>query len=371
MASKTRLLSLPNHILITLPNYLHDIEDYKNFAATCHTIRMAMNSATPNQILRLAIASSKIFFRPSPHFLVAATTRELGHWARQNAANERELATKLENGLEALLLLAEEHCGLTMDRIRQLYEMRFSLIKPVTDIMDKCVGDQWYGTANFWDGGVSDAYTIHSDPASSVFHLAIYGELFGPDFDAFFDPTNSTRRLSVETRLEFVKYCIPDYATFKCQDTARDVEMPYGHMDPRRVTKSTGPYAANEPIESDNNVALTWILKSSRWKPHWRAVREAAGPDFGELKDQWYVTSGKGRQRMWEACLLSQGLQGYEMMFENLRDEWVERAKDWRGKIARIQQEPGTVRVGSTHTYQYPWLAGDLRVLATGYVAGT
>jgi hypothetical protein len=105
--------------------------------------------ATPQQILRLAAASSRIFFRPSPHFLVAATARELGNWARRSIDNEQQLAARLEDGLDGLLELALRHCGLTVERIRELYEMRFSLINPVTDIIDKCVGSQWCNIENF------------------------------------------------------------------------------------------------------------------------------------------------------------------------------------------------------------------------------
>ena len=371
MSAPNGLLSLPNELLIILPDFLHNIEDYTNLASTCRATRAAMSKATPNQILRLAIESSRIFFRPSPHFLVAATARELGSWARKTPKNDQLFAAKLEDGLDGMLELAKEHCGLTMDRIRELYEMRFSIINPVTNIMDQCVGNQWYRTPRYWDGGVSDAYTIRSDPSASVFHLAIYGELFGPDFESFFDPRTQVRQLSVETRLEFVKYCIPDLATFDCGDNARDVHLSGGGIDPRRDTKATGPYREVENLGSDNNIALSWILKSSRFKPHWRPMREAAGEDFGYLRDSWYFTDGNWRQRMWEACIVSQGLAGYQMMFEGSRDKWVGSVREWREKIANLEQDPARVKIGTTFTYEYPWLAGDLRVLATGYVLGT
>jgi hypothetical protein len=290
MAPSTSLLSLPNELLITLPNYLSDIEDYKNLASTCRTFRQAMAVANPRQILSLAIESSRVFFRRSPEFLVMATARELGKWARQSPENEQEFRDKLENGLDAMLELAKEHCGLTMERIRELYEARFSLINPVANIMDKCVGNQWYRTPNFWDGGADDAYTIQSEPEASVYHLAIYGELFGPDLDIYLKQDSNTRSLSIETRLEFVKYCIPDVATIMCQKSAWRIQLEDGTIDPRRATKYTGPYADEKgPVRYDkeNNIALTWIIKSTRWKPHWVDLREAVGPDFGELNDQW------------------------------------------------------------------------------------
>ena len=90
-----------------------------------------MGTASPNTILRLAAAQSSTFFRPSPHFLVTATAKQLGNWARQSPANETELANRLEDGIDGLLDLVLQHCGLTMERIRQLHLQRFSIINPV------------------------------------------------------------------------------------------------------------------------------------------------------------------------------------------------------------------------------------------------
>lgn len=116
-----------------------------------------MATASPNAILQLAAAQAGVFFRPSPFFLIAATARDLGNWARQSEANEKELAGKLENGIDALMDLALEHCGLTVQRIRELHTMRFSVLNPVENIIDQCVGQQWYALPGFWDGAVDDA----------------------------------------------------------------------------------------------------------------------------------------------------------------------------------------------------------------------
>ena len=97
--------------------------------------QVCMQAATPNTILRLAASQTKVFFRPSPHFFVAATARQLGNWARSSDANEDELAPRMEHGIDGLLSLALEHCRLTMERIRELHLMRFSIINPVTNII--------------------------------------------------------------------------------------------------------------------------------------------------------------------------------------------------------------------------------------------
>ncbi|CAJ2511896.1 Uu.00g075210.m01.CDS01 [Anthostomella pinea] len=317
------LQSVPVDVLVSLPDYLHNIEDYTNLSSTCRTLRECMAAATPNHILRLAAAQSKIFCRPSPDFLIAATARELGNWARESDTNEQELALRMEEGVDALLDLALEHCGLTMQCIRELHLLRFS-----------CVGKQWYALPDFWNGGADDAYTIASDPPTTFFHLATYGELFGPDFEAILDQTDA-RRLGVDTRLEYIKYCVPDFAT-TCP--TRD------EVEPRRRIKNTGPYAT--PNES-----------GPRWRPHWKAFRAKAGPDFQEdFDDGWWYDEGvdqNWRQRLWEDIMVCQGLEGLGMIRPgSLQDSWIPKVKVWRDKIAKLER----ARAGKS------WKAGYFRI---------
>lgn len=356
-----------------LPDYIHNIEDYNNLSSTCRNLRDYMATASPKTILRLAAAQRNVFFRPNPLFLLMATARELGNWAGECDANEQKFAESCQGGNEGLLELALQHCGLRMERIRELHQARFSIINPVIDIIDKCVGSQWYSTDRFWDGGVSDACTIDSEPTNTFFHLAIYGELFSPDLATILENDNQSRRLKVDTRLEFVKYCLPDFATDKQTE------------DPRRSVKQVGPYARKdgEYVDDPNNdnLALTWTIRSSRWKPHWKAMRALVAPDFQEnFDDGWeYVPEGNvwedeeegppdWRQRLWENVMMCQGLEGLGMMRPDLRHLWVEKVKMWRDQISELEQEPGLIKVGRQATLEYPYLLGDLRICSSGYM---
>ncbi|KAI5364603.1 hypothetical protein Slin15195_G041410 [Septoria linicola] len=376
MAPQT-LLSLPKDILVMLPEYVHNIEDYTNISSTCRTLRECMATATSNTILRLAAAQSNIFFRPSPYFLVTAVARELGNWARQSEENEAIFSQSCQSGIEGLFQLALLHCDLTTQRIREMYEMRMSIINPVTDIVDKCVGQQWQSTPRFWNGGVSDAYTIESDASLTFFHLAIYGELFSPDFEPFLtsSTTSSARKLKVETRLEFVRYCIPDPASDPDRRSEDPISGPYQKGSDGRYVK----------WPDQNNIALTWVIRSSRWRPHFKRFRtKVAGyEDFkDEFDDGWWYVPNLGadeeggvdahwRQRMWENLLVCQGLEGLGMIRPGLQDAWVEKVKAWREQIAALTEEPATVKKGKQATLEYPYLLGDLRICAAGYVLGT
>lgn len=121
MASSTSfLLALPTDILVLLPHHLANIEDFKELSSTCRRFHSICSSASPNLILRLAAASSRIFFRPDPYFLIAATAKQVGYWALLHEDNTIRLHEALKGGIEELFALCIEKAGLTMADIRRL-----------------------------------------------------------------------------------------------------------------------------------------------------------------------------------------------------------------------------------------------------------
>ena len=105
--------------------------------------------ATPNQILSLAASSSRIFFRPDPHFLTAATVRQISDWALLTPSNTTTLRQAFRNGIDALFDLCVSKAGLTIEQIRHLYDSRFTAFNPLIDMIDRCAGAQWYVTPDF------------------------------------------------------------------------------------------------------------------------------------------------------------------------------------------------------------------------------
>ena len=151
--------------------------------------------------------------------------------------------------------------------------------------------------------------------------------------------------------------------------------------DPRRNVQMTGPYAPNEHGRPawypTHNLALTWFTKSSRWRPHWKRVRERAGPDFqSDFRDGWWYSahhhrSQDWRQRLWENTMVCQGLDGLGMIRDEFIDDWVPKVKEWREQIAKLEEEPPMTMVGRQATLEYPYLLGDLRIMMSGYCPGT
>ena len=112
------LLRLPVELLALLPQHLANIEDFKEASSSCRTLRKVFADTHPNTILRLAAASSRIFFRPDPYFLVAATVKQVAAWGLLSEDNTFRLRTAFQGGIEELFHLCVEKAGLTMEDAR-------------------------------------------------------------------------------------------------------------------------------------------------------------------------------------------------------------------------------------------------------------
>ncbi|KAG7002076.1 mediator of RNA polymerase II transcription subunit 17 [Physcia stellaris] len=303
-ASKTTLLTLPPEILALLPHHLANIEDFKELSSTCRPLRAACSSAPPHLILRLAAASSRVFFRPDPYFLVAATAKQIGRWALLSEENTYELRKALRGGIEGLFDLCVENAGLSMEDIRC---SRFTTFNPVTDLIDRCAGKQWYSIPDFWNGGRSDAETIQCEPERALFEMAIYGSLFHSTLSANLD---GRKGLDLATRLDYIKYCIPDWY---CK-SYRGFEV-----------EATGPYRDGwDKVDPGmDQYSIRHILRSSKWRAAWKEVRKSCGADFEDER----------RQRVWECAVQMQGLEGFEMLRPGGIDRWRERLVGLRAKI--------------------------------------
>jgi hypothetical protein len=340
------LLELPTDLLISIPNYLHNIEDFTNLSSSCRTLRTALSATTPSQILHLAAASSRTFFRPDPHFLIAATIRQVSDWALQNPANTEILRTAFKGGVEMLLQLCVEKAGLTMEEIRRLHLMRFSTFNPITDLIDRCAGQQWYSTPDFWDGGVSDANTVSCEPARAMFQIIIYGELFASSMRANLYPELNLPSFDIHVRLDYIRYCIPEWI---CANGSP------GLGEPDQV----GIFAGREAPNAADQYALNHLLHCRKWREAWEGVRKEIGEDF-DL--EW-------KQNMWHFAVQCQGLEGIEMMRPGGVEKWRERLVEIRERIESLERRPKTYAFGSHENpaAAYPHMADENFVCMAGY----
>ncbi|KAI9348720.1 hypothetical protein DFJ73DRAFT_960142 [Zopfochytrium polystomum] len=240
------LLDLPDDVLLRIAEVLRNLEDFVLTASTCRRLRAALALASPKPILRLADRVAPTFFSPHPDFLALATARQLAHWvAGAPASRTPRLVAAFRSGPRGILDLAlhsdgADGVGLTLPAIRRLHALRTSLINPLDATIDAMIGKEWYAQENFWNSSdVADQYTLYADVGAATLQALLYGELFAPALDSFLDPADHRlapfRALDADVRIEFVKYCVPDWI---CD--------PMRYPEPREdgfEVAATGPYA--------------------------------------------------------------------------------------------------------------------------------
>lgn len=296
------LTSLPTELIILLSRQLRNIEDFLALRSTCRlTYDILTANTSPHTILDLLAASAPTFCSPHPYFLVAALARQTAEWALADPpARIPPLRKAFRGGIDALFAFCLENAprGLTLDEIRHLHTLRFSVLNPLTDAVDRMAGPQWCATPDFWEGAVSEPNTLYTEPSRATMQILIYGELFGPSFDHFLDrplrlpetsapaspaslspPPSASSSVSfystssdpsfpkeypvftIEDRLDFVKYCIPDWTCSSWSSFEVDRIGPY------QIREVEGDHTASIPADQ---TALRHILTCRRWRRMWR-----------------------------------------------------------------------------------------------------
>jgi hypothetical protein len=280
------LLDLPDELLLQLPEHMCNVEDFMNASSSCTRLRNTFANTLPKTLLHLASQSAPTFFSPHPDFLVLSVARQLGTWAvaldAEKETRSERLVQAFRGGMPGILELAldddVEGVGLSMTNVRRMYEARFRVINPLNQTINAMIGSEWYAQPDFWDGGADDAFTLDADVDGATMQLLIYGELFGPTMEAFLRPADKLHALGAVERIEFVKYCIPDWVCRPTHDRTDGFDV-----------LPVGPFKKYEEGIEDrsaacegNQTALAHLLggamfQGALWKRAWRRVLIAAG----------------------------------------------------------------------------------------------
>ncbi|KAF1991356.1 hypothetical protein K402DRAFT_388770 [Aulographum hederae CBS 113979] len=335
------LTDLPQELLDLIPHHITLIEDLLSLSTTTRALRAACTELPPNALLRLCAAQQNVFFRPTPHYLVALTCRQLAHSALSSP-----------EGVETLRALKE---------VREWHNLRFAVVNPTANWLDQLAGAQWYATPNFWNGGVSDAATISVEPERAVFQIAVYGELFGESVESYLREGKKGagakgKMLPREVRMDYVKYCVPDWV---CAGGYRGLEV-----------LETGPYRGDgegEGLPSDQ-IAMNHILNCRRWRDAWAAVRATAGPDFPD---------GSWKQEVWQRSVESLGMRMLGMWRPEARTNELTRKvaeiRGWIEALDDVDDKPDAVVVPvkqQWRTYDFPLFAKEVLICVQKYWNG-
>ncbi|KAI1323774.1 hypothetical protein F5Y16DRAFT_382841 [Xylariaceae sp. FL0255] len=185
----------------------------------------------------------------------------------------------------------------------------------------------------------------YTDPSYSIFHLALYGELFGPDFDIFLDSGGSSSgascMLRVGTQLQFIKYCVPGYSS----DVPEKPKVSNTGADPRIALKQTGHFA-NYLDERGmrrycHNHTLFLIIDALHLQVMIKKVMMSADvDDFSEdflarcspdvaMEQRDLAVKLEGMHHLLYHIVMCQGLDLFEMMWDT-EHQWDVKLRVWR-----------------------------------------
>ncbi|OJD15722.1 hypothetical protein AJ78_04057 [Emergomyces pasteurianus Ep9510] len=353
----TTLLDLPTDILSLLPLYFDNIETFTSAASTCRRLHSILSNTLPRTIFQLAAASAPTFFSPHPHFLLIAVAPQIRDWALGDEEKSCRLRSAFQGGIEGLydFCVTDDSlkAGLTLNRIRNLYEARFTILNPLADKIDKMAGAQWYEAENFWSGGVSEPATVYTDTHRAAMQIIIYGELFGSSMRPFLEPNPSTDDpylnaslpfFDLETRLDYIKYCVPEWV---CRSYPGFEVLP------------VGPYSEqNRDDLPADQYALRHILTCRRWRRMWADAMAIVGPLFAEWdaeKGPWDEDPPGGEKegvwklKLFRDALQTMGLEGMQLVtlpVEKISPEVLKRARRMREQIEALEEPPASYIVG-------------------------
>jgi hypothetical protein len=345
------ILNLPQELIAMLPLHIHTIEDFMNLSSTCVTLRNCLSRTTPNQILRMAAAQRRIFFRPDPHFLIAATARQLSEWALLSSDNTHLLREAFKDGPDALLELCIEKSGITMEEIRRLHALRFTVLNPVADLIDRAAGKQWYDVPNFWNGGRSDAGTISCEPERAMFQVIIYGELFSSTLKAVLYPELGLPKHDVQTRLDYIRYCVPDWI---CEPSRENT-----------LTEPRGLYTPGTDVHEADQMALLHVLRTRKWREPFEGIQDTIGPKYESENDDevhW-------KQKLWTSAAQCQGFDSVTALQLGASSQFTKSLEDDRAQIDSMEREPQRFEIGSRRNpaHEFPHMGDEVFLCMRGY----
>ncbi|KAJ6497670.1 hypothetical protein C8R45DRAFT_135397 [Mycena sanguinolenta] len=280
--------TLPAELLLYLPQYLHSIEDLLSLFSTCRTLYRACSNPNPKIVLRLAAASGRVFFRPHPHLLLAATARQLADWAVEEDHRRYLLEAAFHGGVDKLFELAIDVVGLSMDDIHRLCTYKCDVLNPLNRRLDVAAGP---ATAS------NDYITVCNDPETTLLSWAIYGELFHHSLELAYLPfSRRCKPLSTIIRLKWFVYCMPDISFESMEFSPEEIPRFFAEEDESASREYVDRYQ-----QVSMGKATRELLNDSLWKQEL-----AKSPSFQATR--------RFTRETYISCAMHAGLKSLELL---------------------------------------------------------
>ncbi|KAF8208773.1 hypothetical protein K438DRAFT_1812858 [Mycena galopus ATCC 62051] len=310
--------TLPPDVLLDLPQYLHSLEDLLSLFSTNRTLYRTCANPSPKIVLRLAADSGRVFFRPHPHFLIAATARQLADWAVKEGDRRYLLEVAIQGGVQTLLELAIDVAGLSMDDIRRLYAYKCDVLNPLNRRLD------------LQGGPASGGITVCNDPETALLSWAIYGELFHHSLELAYLPLPDVKPLSSIIRYKWFVYCMPDVNSFH-----------YMEFPPDNIPQFFKDYV-QEDDDRFQQLSMTEATREFLNPPLWQEELETS-PSFR--------TTGSSQRELYVSCAMHMGMKSLELLVPGGVEKWE----------ADLERIGNGIRDADRHIpYYNPTLRSDL-----------
>lgn len=176
-----------------LPRYVWSIADLHALSLTSRDLRHAVLShLTPRALYAILYRSAGTLFPLQPdHTLLGLIAKGFARWLGESVWNRALFKKASLGGTPSYLLLALDtdiptYAHLDLGAVRATMTTRDAIAVGLADLLDVCVGKQWYDVEDYWDGGRLDARTLYADPDEMVYLWATYGEMFGGSVEGWY-----------------------------------------------------------------------------------------------------------------------------------------------------------------------------------------
>ncbi|KAI9872465.1 MAG: hypothetical protein M1830_001599, partial [Pleopsidium flavum] len=205
------LFDLPTDILVTLPDYLHSLDDLFALIRICRVLYNTCAASTA-VLPHISVESFEQCRLPQePHLLLTATARQIADWAVQSDERRDQLLEAIKEGPEGLLKLAIKVSRLGSNEVQKLHKAKVEVLEPLSRLIRGEIGvvaakqeeDFLHDLDD--DQGIGPAC---KDIEPALLYYLIYCELVDHDIDKACNSTAvDVEPLSTDFRR---KYCVQD-----------------------------------------------------------------------------------------------------------------------------------------------------------------
>lgn len=180
-----------NKVISLCTPYLDSIHDLHVLLETSKSTNQSLlTSLTPHTLLSILHRTSWLDRLTTQHLLLSYIASGFPSFLL-HPPNRNLFKLACLSSPESLLHLALSRPSIpasarpkfTLGNVGSSWVKRKEVLEGVGDLVDRCVGEQWYDIPDFWDGGREDAATLFAEPRATVFHLATYGEMWGGEVE--------------------------------------------------------------------------------------------------------------------------------------------------------------------------------------------